>query len=158
MGQQLQGQQAQSGIMGAMGGQMQGNPLQAAMGGLVHAGGQPPESPLQNMMGQMQARQQQGMQLPQGDQMRQDLLAQMMHAREAEQLSDPMAAIAQRYRGIGQSLNAQPFNQGAGMMERLQGGARKKVSAGAKRMQAVNSASTQARMLAQIMSKRLRGS
>jgi hypothetical protein len=130
MGQQLRAQQASQAAMGLLGGQQQNqnSPLASAVGNLV-SGGNPQ------------------------DQMRQDLIAQMMHLQQATPRS-PLEGMAEQYKQIaGKMVGARPnpiLKNLFGRSDRVKGPM--------KRIEAVDSASQRARQLAQIMSKRLRGS
>jgi hypothetical protein len=142
MGQQLQGQQSQQGVMGILGGQGQAaNPMQQ----------NPLHQMVQRLSGQMGA--------PQGgapdmQSMRQDLLAQMMHAQEAQApAANPLDRLAQRYSQVGQQFIGR---QGNPILDAMRKGVGKPPVA-KRRLDAVNGAADQARQLAQIMSKRLRG-
>ena len=137
MEQQQMAQGAQQGVMSMLGG---GQPQQA----------QQPQ--LQEMLQRLMGGQQNMDVQPNRDVMRQDILTQMLHAQQS-QPTNGMDGMIDVYRNAAQRLVPQ------GQHPILQNlfGRKSRMGAGAKKIQAVGQASSQAQRLAQLMSKRLRG-
>jgi hypothetical protein len=136
MEQQQAAQGAQQGVMSILG----------------ERGGETPQPQLQEMLQRLMGGQQNMDVRPDRDVMRQDILTQMLHAQQA-QPTNGMEGMVDVYRNAAQRLMPQ------GQHPLLQNlfGRKSRMNAGTKKIQAVGQASSQARQLAQLMSKRLRG-